>query len=40
MADYFPIIEIPPDAPGEEEQMGTKDLISLHNIIQMQLCCG
>lgn len=25
MADYFPIIKIPPDAPGEEEQMGTKE---------------
>jgi len=24
MADYFPIIQIPPDAPGEDEQMGTK----------------
>lgn len=23
MADYFPIIQISPDAPGEEEQMGT-----------------
>ncbi len=25
MVDYFPIIEIPPDAPGEDEQMGTKE---------------
>lgn len=25
MADYFPIIQIPPDAPGEEEEMGTKE---------------
>ncbi|MGB3650340.1 MAG: HipA-like protein [Rivularia sp. (in: cyanobacteria)] len=25
MADYFPIIQISPDAPGEEEQMGTKE---------------
>lgn len=25
MADYFPIIEIPPDAPGEVEEMGTKE---------------
>ena len=25
MVDYFPIIEIAPDAPGEDEQMGTKE---------------